>query len=460
MAFEGLSSKLQTVFKKLTGRGKLSEKDVQEIMREIKLALLEADVNFVVVKKFIKNITERAVGQEVMESLTPGQQVVKIVNEELTQLMGGTQTKIEFGSQNPSVLLLAGLQGAGKTTMCAKLGSYLKKQYGKAPLLVACDIYRPAAIEQLKIVGEKVGIPVFERGQADPVQTAKEAIAYAQKNFLNLVIIDTAGRLHIDEELMDELKNIRDAVEPAEILLVVDAMTGQDAVNAATAFDEALGVTGVMLTKLDGDARGGAALSIRAATGKPIKYIGVGEKLDMIEPFHPDRMANRILGMGDVLTLIEKAEQSFDEKKALEAAERLKANRFTLTDYLEQMGQLKNMGDLESIASMIPGMNAGALKGAKFDDRLMARQEAIILSMTPAERENPALLNSSRKKRVAAGSGVQVVDVNRLLKQYESMQQMMKQFSGKNMKKMQKKLGKMGGMGGFPGMGGLGGFGF
>ena len=323
----------------------------------------------------------------------------------------------------------------------------MRKQ-GKRPLLAACDIYRPAAITQLETVGRQLDIPVFQMGQTDPVDIAKAAIEHAKKHGNDLVFLDTAGRLHIDEELMDELRRIRDAVEPAEILLVVDAMTGQDAVNAASAFDEALGVTGVMLTKLDGDARGGAALSIRAATGKPIKFIGVGEKLDMIEPFHPDRMASRILGMGDVLTLIEKAEQSFDEKKALEAAERLKANRFTLTDYLEQMGQLKNMGDLESIAAMIPGMNAGALKGAKFDDRLMARQEAIILSMTPAERENPALLNSSRKKRVAA---------NRLLKQYESMQQMMKQFSGKNMKKMQKKLGRMGG---FPGMGGLGGFGF
>ena len=456
MAFESLSEKLNEAFKKLRGKGRLTESDVREAMREVRMALLEADVSFKVVKQFTKSVTEKAVGADVLEALNPAQMVIKIVNQELCDLMGGQNQKLNIGSKSPSVVMLVGLQGAGKTTNGAKLAAYMRKQ-GKRPLLAACDIYRPAAITQLETVGRQLDIPVFQMGQTDPVDIAKAAIEHAKKHGNDLVFLDTAGRLHIDEELMDELRRIRDAVEPAEILLVVDAMTGQDAVNAATAFDEALGVTGVMLTKLDGDARGGAALSIRAATGKPIKFIGVGEKLDMIEPFHPDRMASRILGMGDVLTLIEKAEQSFDEKKALEAAERLKANRFTLTDYLEQMGQLKNMGDLESIAAMIPGMNAGALKGAKFDDRLMARQEAIILSMTPAERENPALLNSSRKKRVAAGSGVQVVDVNRLLKQYEAMQQMMKQFSGKNMKKMQKKLGRMGG---FPGMGGLGGFGF
>ena len=456
MAFESLSEKLNAAFKRLRGKGRLTSADVREAMREVRMALLEADVSYKVVKDFTKAVTERASGADVLESLSPAQMVVKIVNEELCALMGGANQKLNISSKSPSVVMLVGLQGAGKTTNGAKLAAYMRKQ-GKRPLLAACDIYRPAAITQLETVGRQLDIPVFQMGQTDPVDIAKAAIEHAKKHGNDLVFLDTAGRLHIDEELMDELRRIRDAVEPAEILLVVDAMTGQDAVNAATAFDEALGVTGVMLTKLDGDARGGAALSIRAATGKPIKFIGVGEKLDMIEPFHPDRMASRILGMGDVLTLIEKAEQSFDEKKALEAAERLKANRFTLTDYLEQMGQLKNMGDLESIAAMIPGMNAGALKGAKFDDRLMARQEAIILSMTPAERENPALLNSSRKKRVAAGSGVQVVDVNRLLKQYEAMQQMMKQFSGKNMKKMQKNLGRMGG---FPGMGGLGGFGF
>ena len=456
MAFESLSEKLNAAFKRLRGKGRLTSADVREAMREVRMALLEADVSYKVVKDFTKAVTERASGADVLESLSPAQMVVKIVNEELCALMGGANQKLNISSKSPSVVMLVGLQGAGKTTNGAKLAAYMRKQ-GKRPLLAACDIYRPAAITQLETVGRQLDIPVFQMGQTDPVDIAKAAIEHAKKHGNDLVFLDTAGRLHIDEELMDELRRIRDAVEPAEILLVVDAMTGQDAVNAASAFDEALGVTGVMLTKLDGDARGGAALSIRAATGKPIKFIGVGEKLDMIEPFHPDRMASRILGMGDVLTLIEKAEQSFDEKKALEAAERLKANRFTLTDYLEQMGQLKNMGDLESIAAMIPGMNAGALKGAKFDDRLMARQEAIILSMTPAERENPALLNSSRKKRVAAGSGVQVVDVNRLLKQYESMQQMMKQFSGKNMKKMQKKLGRMGG---FPGMNGLGGLGF
>ena len=459
MAFESLSEKLNAAFKRLRGKGRLTPADVREAMREVRMALLEADVSYKVVKDFTKTVTERASGADVLESLSPAQMVIKIVNEELCSLMGGANQKLNISSKSPSVVMLVGLQGAGKTTNGAKLAAYMRKQ-GKRPLLAACDIYRPAAIQQLETVGSQLDLPVFQMGQTDPVDIAKAAVEHAKKHGNDLVFLDTAGRLHIDEELMDELRRIRDAVEPAEILLVVDAMTGQDAVNAATAFDEALGVTGVMLTKLDGDARGGAALSIRAATGKPIKFIGVGEKLDMIEPFHPDRMASRILGMGDVLTLIEKAEQSFDEKKALEAAERLKANRFTLTDYLEQMGQLKNMGDLESLAAMIPGMSAGALKGAKIDDRLMARQEAIILSMTPAERENPSLLNSSRKKRIAAGAGMQVVDVNRLLKQYEAMQQMMKQFSGKNMKKMQKKLGRMGGMGGFPGMGGMGGFGF
>ena len=457
MAFESLSEKLNAAFKRLRGKGRLTPADVREAMREVRMALLEADVSYKVVKDFTKTVTERASGADVLESLSPAQMVIKIVNEELCSLMGGANQKLNISSKSPSVVMLVGLQGAGKTTNGAKLASYMRKQ-GKRPLLAACDIYRPAAIQQLETVGAQLDLPVFQMGQTDPVDIAKAAVEHAKKHGNDLVFLDTAGRLHIDEELMDELRRIRDAVDPAEILLVVDAMTGQDAVNAASAFDEALGVTGVMLTKLDGDARGGAALSIRAATGKPIKFIGVGEKLDMIEPFHPDRMASRILGMGDVLTLIEKAEQSFDEKKALEAAERLKANRFTLTDYLEQMGQLKNMGDLESLAAMIPGMNAGALKGARIDDRLMARQEAIILSMTPAERENPSLLNSSRKKRIAAGAGMQVVDVNRLLKQYEAMQQMMKQFSGKNMKKMQKKLGRMGGMGGFPGMGGMGGF--
>ena len=452
MAFESLSEKLNTAFKKLRGKGRLTSADVKEAMREVRMALLEADVSYKVVKDFTKTVTERACGADVLEALSPAQMVIKIVNEELCRLMGGENQKLNIGSKSPSVVMLVGLQGAGKTTNGAKLAGYMRRQ-GKRPLLVACDIYRPAAIKQLETVGAQLNIPVFQMGQTDPVQIAKAAVEHAKRHGNDLVFLDTAGRLHIDEALMDELKNIRDAVEPAEIMLVVDAMTGQDAVNAATAFDEALGVTGVMLSKLDGDARGGAALSIRAATGKPIKFIGVGETLDMIEPFHPDRMASRILGMGDVLTLIEKAEQNFDEKKALEAAEKLRANRFTLSDYLDQMTQLKSMGDLSQLAGMIPGLDSKALKGAKFDDRAMARQEAIILSMTKAERENPAMLNSSRKKRIAAGSGTSVVDVNRLIKQFDAMQQMMKQFSGKNMKKMQKKMGRMGGL---PGLGGFG----
>ena len=451
MAFESLSEKLNEAFKKLRGKGRLTEGDVREAMREVRMALLEADVSFKVVKQFTKSVTEKAVGTDVLEALNPAQMVIKIVNQELCDLMGGQNQKLNIGPKSPSVVMLVGLQGAGKTTNGAKLAAYMRKQ-GKRPLLAACDIYRPAAIKQLETVGAQLDIPVFQMGQTNPVDIAKAAIEHAKKHGNDLVFLDTAGRLHIDEALMDELKNIKAAVEPAEILLVVDAMTGQDAVNAANAFDEALGITGVMLTKLDGDARGGAALSITASTGKPIKFIGVGEKLDMIEPFHPDRMASRILGMGDVLTLIEKAEQSFDEKKAMEAAEKLRANRFTLSDYLDQMGQLKNMGDLDSILGMIPGLDAKALKGAKIDDKAMARQEAIILSMTRAERENPSILNSSRKKRIAAGSGTSVVDVNRLLKQFEAMQQMTKQFSGKNMKKLQKKMGRMGG--GFPGMGG------
>ncbi|MBQ4652088.1 MAG: signal recognition particle protein [Oscillospiraceae bacterium] len=454
MAFESLSEKLNAAFKKLRGKGRLTQADIKEAMREVRMALLEADVSYKVVKDFTKSVTEKASGAEVLEALAPAQMVIKIVNEELCALMGGENQKINISSRLPSVVMLVGLQGAGKTTNGAKLAGYIRKQ-GKRPLLAACDIYRPAAIKQLETVGAQLNIPVFQMGQTNPVDIAKAAIEHAKKHGNDIVFLDTAGRLHIDAELMDELKNIRDAVNPAEILLVVDAMTGQDAVNAATAFDEALGVTGVMLSKLDGDARGGAALSIRAATGKPIKFIGVGEKLDMIEPFHPDRMASRILGMGDVLTLIEKAEQSFDEKKAMEAAERLRANRFTLADYLDQMAQLRNMGDLGELMGMIPGMDAKALKGAKLDEKAMARQEAIILSMTKDERENPSKLNSSRKKRIAAGSGTSVVDVNRLLKQFEAMQQMMKQLSGKNMRKMQKKFGKMG-MGGFPGMGGGG----
>ncbi len=456
MAFESLSEKLNAAFKKLRGKGRLTQADIKEAMREVRMALLEADVSYKVVKDFTKTVTERASGAEVLEALSPAQMVIKIVNEELCRLMGSENQKLNFGSKSPAVVMLVGLQGAGKTTNGAKLAGYIRRQ-GKRPLLAACDIYRPAAIKQLETVGAQLNIPVFQMGQTNPVDIAKAAVEHAKRHGNDVVFLDTAGRLHIDEALMDELKNIRDAVEPSEILLVVDAMTGQDAVNAATAFDEALGVTGVMLSKLDGDARGGAALSIRAATGKPIKFIGVGEKLDMIEPFHPDRMASRILGMGDVLTLIEKAEQSFDEKKALEAAEKLRANKFSLSDYLDQMAQLKNMGDLQDLAGMIPGLDAKALKGAKMDDKMLAHQEAIILSMTQAERDNPSMLNSSRKKRIAAGSGTSVVDVNRLIKQFDAMQQMMKQFSGKNMKKLQKKMGK----GGFPGMPGMpGGFGF
>ena len=457
MAFESLSEKLNAAFKKLRGKGRLTQVDIKEAMREVRMALLEADVSYKVVKDFAKTVTERASGAEVLEALSPAQMVIKIVNEELCKLMGSENQKLNFGSKSPAVVMLVGLQGAGKTTNGAKLAGYIRKQ-GKRPLLAACDIYRPAAIKQLETVGAQLNIPVFQMGQTNPVDIAKAAVEHAKRHGNDVVFLDTAGRLHIDEALMDELKNIRDAVAPSEILLVVDAMTGQDAVNAATAFDEALGVTGVMLSKLDGDARGGAALSIRAATGKPIKFIGVGEKLDMIEPFHPDRMASRILGMGDVLTLIEKAEQSFDEKKALEAAEKLRANKFSLSDYLDQMAQLKNMGDLQDLAGMIPGLDAKALKGAKMDDKMLAHQEAIILSMTQAERDNPSMLNSSRKKRIAAGSGTSVVDVNRLIKQFDAMQQMMKQFSGKNMKKLQKKMGKGGGFPGMPGM--PGGFGF
>lgn len=430
MAFESLSDKLAAVFKKLRGKGRLSEADVKEAMREVRLALLEADVSYKVVKDFVKNVSEKAAGTEVLASLSPAQMVVKIVHSELCALMGGSNVRLNIGSASPSVCMLVGLQGSGKTTNGAKLAALMKKQ-GKRPLLVACDVYRPAAIQQLETVGAKLDIPVFQMGQGDPVEIAKAGIAHAKRYGNDLVFLDTAGRLHIDEVLMDELKNMRDAVKPAEILLVVDAMTGQDAVNAASAFNEALGVDGILLTKLDGDARGGAALSVRAVTGKPIKFAGIGEKLDAIEAFHPERMASRILGMGDVLSLIEKAEQSFDEKKALEMAERLRRNKYTLNDYLEQLGSLKSMGSLQDIAAMIPGLDARALKGATLDEKALTRVEAIIQSMTPYERENPDVLASSRKKRIARGSGTSVVDVNRLLKQFEAMQLMAKQMSGK-----------------------------
>ena len=440
MALEGLTDKLQGAFKKLNNKGKLNEADVKAAMRDVRMALLEADVNFLVVKDFVKKVTERAVGQDIMQSLTPGQQVIKIVNEELTNLMGGTNARLTYSPQAPTIYMMAGLQGAGKTTMCAKLGNLFKKD-NKKPLLVACDVYRPAAITQLQVVGKQLDIPVFEMGQGDPVQIAEEAVRYARDHGNDTVLLDTAGRLHVDEALMDELRRIKATVHPNEILLVVDAMTGQDAVNAASAFDEALGIDGVLLTKLDGDARGGAALSIRAATGKPIKFVGTGEKLDMIDHFHPDRMASRILGMGDMLSLIEKAEQQYDEAQAKKLEEKLRKNRFTLADYLDQMEQLGNMGDLSQLADMLPGNMGKGLDASQIDERKLARQKAIIQSMTPLERENPQVLNASRKRRIAAGCGLEVSDVNRLLKSFEMMQQMTKAMSRGNFR-------------GFPGMGG------
>ena len=429
MAFEGLSEKLNAAFKRLRGKGRITEADVKEAMREVRLALLEADVSFKVVKEFVAAVTERAVGADVLESLTPAQQIIKIVNEELTKLMGGTNAKLTFANHGPTVIMMVGLQGAGKTTNGAKLAGYIRQKLGRRPMLVACDVYRPAAITQLQVVGSQLDIPVFEMGQGNPVEIAKASIGYAKDNGHDVILLDTAGRLHIDETLMDELKNIKSAVRPNEILLVVDAMTGQDAVNAAAAFDEALGIDGVVLTKLDGDARGGAALSIKATTGKPIKFVGTGEKLDMIDQFHPDRMASRILGMGDMLSLIEKAEQTFDEKKAAKMEEKLRKNRFTLADFLDQMQEVRNMGDLNQIAGMMPGQLGKQMQGAQIDEKQLKRTEAIILSMTPQERENPQILGASRKKRIAAGCGLQVSDVNKLLKQFEAMQQMFKQLS-------------------------------
>lgn len=452
MAFEGLTEKLSAAFKKLRGKGRLSEADVKEAMREIRLALLEADVSYKVVKQFVAQVTEKAVGADVLEALSPAQMIVKIVNQELTDLMGGSSAKLTIAPKPPTVVMMVGLQGAGKTTNCAKLAGLMKKQNGKRPLLAACDIYRPAAIKQLEVVGQQLDLPVFQMGQANPVDIAKAAIAHAQEHGNDMVFLDTAGRLHVDEELMDELRNIKAAVDPTEILLVVDAMIGQDAVNAAKAFDDALDIDGVVLTKLDGDARGGAALSIRAVTGKPIKFVGMGEKLDQIEVFHPDRMASRILGMGDMLSLIEKAEQNFDRQKALEMQEKLRKNKFTLTDFYEQMAQIKNMGSLSDLAGMLPGIKASDLENANMDDGMLRQMEAIILSMTPYERENPSVLNSSRKKRIAAGSGTQVVDVNRLLKQFEMLQTVTKQFSGGKLPRSMRKM--MGKKGGFPGMGG------
>ena len=443
MAFEGLSEKLNATFKRLRGKGRLTENDVREAMREVRLALLEADVSYKVVKEFVATVTERAIGTDVLDSLTPAQQVVKIVNEELTNLMGGGTAKLTMANNGPTVVMMVGLQGAGKTTTTAKLAGLMRRQYTKRPLLAACDVYRPAAIEQLKVVGGQLELPVFEQGQGDPVKIAENAIRHAKDHGSDMVFLDTAGRLHVDETLMDELKRMKAAVHPNEILLVVDAMTGQDAVNAASAFDEALGIDGVILTKLDGDARGGAALSIRAATGKPIKFVGTGEKLDMIEPFHPDRMASRILVMGDMLSFIEKAQANYDEKQAAKLEEKLRKNRFTLQDYYDQLQQLRGMGDLSQLAGMMPGNLGRQLQGATIDEKAMAHTEAIILSMTPLERENPQILNASRKKRIAAGCGLEVVDVNRLLKQFDMMQQLTKQMSKGRMPGM---MGK--GMGG------------
>lgn len=429
MAFDSLAEKLQSTFKKLKGKGKINEKDLKEALREVKLALLEADVNFKVVKNFISNIKERALGKEVMESLTPGQQVIKIVKDEMTNLMGGSQSKITFSNKPPTIIMLVGLQGAGKTTTAGKLGGLLSKQ-GKNPLLVACDIYRPAAINQLHIVGNSLKIPVFSMGtETAPVDIAKASLEYAKANYKDVVIIDTAGRLHINEELMDELENIKSTVSPTEILLVVDSMTGQDAVSVAEGFDAQLKVDGVILTKLDGDTRGGAALSIRAVTEKPIKFAGMGEKLTDLEPFHPDRMASRILGMGDVLGFIEKAQENIDEKKARELEKKLRTQQFTFDDFLDQLEQVKNMGPLGDMLGMIPGMNNKKLKGLEVDDNQLSQAEAIIKSMTKNERNNPSIINASRRKRIALGSGTKVQDVNRLIKNFDQTRKLAKQFS-------------------------------
>jgi len=443
VAFEGLSEKLAGVFKKLKGRGKLSEADVKEAMREVRMALLEADVNYKVAKDFVAAVTEKAIGAQVLESLTPGQQVIKIVNEQMTELMGGVNSRINFASKIPTVIMMCGLQGSGKTTHSGKLAYYFKKQ-GKRPLLVACDVYRPAAIDQLKVVGEKAGVPVFEMGQIDPVTIAKNALAHARDHGNDFMIIDTAGRLHIDEVLMDELKNLKREIQPNEILLVIDAMTGQDAVNVAGSFNEALGIDGVILTKLDGDTRGGAALSVRGVTGKPIKFAGMGEKIGDLEPFYPDRMASRILGMGDVLTLIDKVQSDIDAESAMKVAEKMKNSRMDFNDLMEQIRQMHKMGPLSSVLNMLPGA-AGKIGDAEAEagEKQLKITEAIISSMTPAEREKPSLINPSRKRRIAAGSGTRVEDVNRQLRQLEQMQKMVKQMG---------KLGKKGRRMGFGGM--------
>lgn len=449
MAFEGLAERLQGTMQKIKGKGKINEADVKEMMREVRFALIEADVNLKVVKEFVKTVSERAVGQDVMKSLTPGQQVIKIVKDELTQLMGGEQSKISFSTRPPTVIMMVGLQGAGKTTTSGKLASVLRRKYNKKPLLVAADIYRPAAIKQLETLGKQLSLPVFSLGtDISPVEIARQAIEHAKQEHHDVVIIDTAGRLHVDEELMDELKQIRALKEPDEIFLVVDSMTGQDAVNVSKSFDDALGITGVVLTKLDGDTRGGAALSIRSVTQKPIKFVGMGEKMDALEEFHPDRMASRILGMGDVLSLIEKAQTEVDETKAKELEEKIRTQSFTFDDFIEQLQQVKKMGPLDEILKMLPG--AGKIKGlenAKVDEKQMGRIEAIIYAMTPQEKTNPEIMNGSRKKRIAKGSGTSIQEVNRLLKQFEDMKKMMKQMSGMQ-QKGKKKMN-------FPGMDGL-----
>ena len=457
MAFEGLSGKLNTVFGKLKGHGKLSEKDIKDAMREVRMALLDADVSFKVAKDFVNKVSEKALGAKVMESLTPAQQVIDIVRGELVELMGNTTAKLDFPSKPPCIIMMCGLQGAGKTTHCAKLAKWLMGQ-NRRPLLVACDVYRPAAIDQLKIVGEKVGAHVFEEGQGNPVEIAKHGVKYAKDQGFDTVLLDTAGRLHIDETLMDELKNIKAETQPNEILLVVDSMTGQDAVNVAQSFNEALDITGVILTKLDGDTRGGAALTVLAITGKPIKFAGIGEKADDIEPFYPDRMASRILGLGDVLTLIDKAKASFDEKEAEKTVKRLEENKFDLNDLYAQFVQIEKMGNIRSLLNMIPGV-AGKVKDEDIDDKKMPHTKAIITSMTKREREKPSIIDAKRKRRIAAGSGTSVEEVNQLLRQFEQMQKMMKQmgFGGKGKGKkmrmpmnMMKQMGNMGGSGGFP----------
>lgn len=456
MAFEGLADKLANSFKRLKSKGKLTEADVREAMREVRLALLEADVNYKVAKDFTNTVTERAIGTQVMESLTPGQMVVKIVDEELTNLMGGEEARIATPPKPPTIIMMVGLQGAGKTTHAAKLAKHFKSK-GNRPMLVACDIYRPAAIKQLQVVGEQAGVPVFEKGNQAPVKTCEEAIRYARDYGHDIMIIDTAGRLQIDEELMNELREIKEKIGPHEILLVVDSMTGQEAVNVAKTFDELLEINGVILTKLDGDTRGGAALSVKAITGKPIKFAGTGEKIDDLEVFHPDRMASRILGMGDVLSLIEDAQAKIDEKSAARTAERMMQNKMDFNDLLEQFRQVKKMGPLKGILSKLPGINSSKLDEMDIDDRIMDRNAAIILSMTPEERAKPELLQASRKRRIAAGCGMKVEDVNRLCNQLKQMQKLMKQFGGKKGKKMMARMGGMGGFGG-PDMGGMGGF--